>query len=71
MKPEELKHCLKRLGISPGSLQKLIGCTDLRKVSPEQARCIRAMVLHHDVRAAVMHVREYFPEAAFTGIRAI
>lgn len=71
MNSDELKRCLKHLNISPGALQKLIGCRDLRKMSQDNARCIRALVLKRDVRELVFQWRSAFPDLEFTAIRAM
>ncbi len=71
MKPEEMKRCLARLNMSPGSLQKLIGCRELKKITPAQARCVRALVLHDDVRSLIFKWRSAFPDLEFIAIKAL
>ena len=72
MKPQELNACVKRLsgGLSEQQLLKLVGVADKAKITAEQARCIRALVLHEDIREYVLRVRQWFPNAVFTGVRS-
>lgn len=68
MRPEELKKCLKILGLSPMQLQKLLLIQDLKKISQMEARCVRAMVLKPEVRDLVYAWRDAFPALTFTWI---
>lgn len=71
VKPDELKKCLVRLNISLGSLAKLIGFKKAKDISQDQARRIRALVLHSDVRHHVFLLRELCPETEFAGYRSL
>lgn len=71
MKPDELNKCLKVLGLSRMQVQKLLGCRDLRVMSKDNDRCVRALVLKQDVREAVFALRTHFPELKFVAIRAL
>jgi hypothetical protein len=71
MKKDELKRCLQRLNMSYGALAKLIGCRDLSKMSHDQARCVRALVLKEDIRTLVFQWHRGFPDLQFTAIRTL
>lgn len=71
VKPEELKNCLKRLNMTELQLGKLIGFKKAKTITQAQARCIRALVLHEDVRSEVFKFRDAFPDLEFTAIRSL
>ena len=70
VKRDELKTCLKRLNVSPGWLQSLLG-VPLDELTPAQDRCIRAMVLHPTVLKVVREARICFPDTTFLAVRPI
>ncbi len=70
MKRDELKTCLKRLNVSPGWLQSLLG-VPLDELTPAQDRCIRAMVLHASVFKLVQETRICFPDTVILAVRKV
>ncbi len=71
MKQSEFDKCRARLNISEHQLLKLVDATDKKAIGPDQARCIRALVLHEDIRDLVMRAKQEWPDAVFTGVRAL
>ena len=70
MKPQELRECLRRLGMTKHQLGALLD-TDLAVIDLDTARRIRALVLRPDVRDVVSRVRICFSDATFAAIRTI
>jgi len=70
MKPQELRECLRRLGMTRMQLESILG-RRVDNVDEMTARCIRALVLRPEVRKLVQEVRICFPSATFEAIRMV
>ena len=71
MKAAEFSAILKRLKLSEAHLLRLVGASDKTKISKDQARCLRALALHEDIRDLVLRARAEWPHVVFTGVRAL